>query len=180
MDRDAQDKVPLPTAITLSSPDPVPEFIVTEPETVKLFEPLIERVRGLVPELIVKVAQTAATFTEGLSFAPAALSGMTTSCAAVGTKLSDQFEAVPQFALVFPVQVFVCPLPSTLKKSTASVKSWVRLKEKGRDAANKVYKKLGVSTGICIINNFSWLSSKMVEGQKTKNRAPARKGRRAV
>ncbi|WP_300978339.1 hypothetical protein, partial [Flavobacterium sp.] len=38
---DAADKVPAPTASTLSAPEPVPAFIVIAPETINEFVPLI-------------------------------------------------------------------------------------------------------------------------------------------
>ena len=101
---DAQVKVPLPTAIILLSPLPVPPLIITVPDTVRLCPVLIVIVLSFPPLLIVKVLQTAAVLTVTLK-----LFGMTTSCALVGTKFNDQFAAVFQSVLDEPPQVFIYP-----------------------------------------------------------------------
>jgi hypothetical protein len=108
---EAQEKVPPPTAIILLSALPVPPFITTAPDTVRLCPALIVIVFELPPLLIVKVLQTAAVLTVTLK-----LFGITTSCALVGTRFNDQFAAVFQLLLEEPSHVLVCP--DTREKET--------------------------------------------------------------
>jgi hypothetical protein len=115
-----QERLPVPTANILLSPLPVPAPIETPLVTVKLFVPLIDTVFAVPPPFIVKLLQTAAVFTVIVEVMPL---GITTLCAAVGTKFKDQFAAVFQLLLDEPSQVLVCPNACVKEPTVNSKKS---------------------------------------------------------
>jgi hypothetical protein len=96
--------VPVPTAIILWSALPVPAPILIPFVTLRLLPAEIETVFAVPPPFNVKLLQTAAVFTVMVAVIPL---GITTSCAAVGTKFKLQFAAVFQLALDEPSHVFV-------------------------------------------------------------------------
>jgi len=95
---EAQVKVPAPTARVLSSPEPVPEFIVIAPVTANEFVPEMETVVAVPPALIVKLAQVAAVLTVTLT--PLLI---ITSSVAEGTPTGDHVAGVFQLPLATAV-----------------------------------------------------------------------------